>query len=178
MAEEVTKMWENFNLLEEESVGIKTQEANFVPLVGRGSASVVGKLLADRTMGEEIIKTPFIRTWQPTGRVSFKSIGSNTFIIEFENEWDKSRIMEGQPWTFDDDLVFLPDFDGLTPPTEIDFEKVALWVCMFNLPLACMSKEMQMRIGSYIGKVEEVEVDDEGAGWGGISLGPNTSGFD
>jgi hypothetical protein len=61
MAEEVTKMWENFNLLKEESVGIKTQEVDFVPLVGRGSAYVVGKLLADRMVGKEIIKTPLIQ---------------------------------------------------------------------------------------------------------------------
>jgi hypothetical protein len=74
--------------------------------------------------------------------------------------------MEGWPWTFDSDLVSLADFDGLTPPAEIDFEKAALWVRMFNLPLACMSKEMGMRIRSYVGKVEEMEVDDEGAGWG------------
>jgi hypothetical protein len=63
MAEELTKMWENFNLLEEESVGIKTQEVDFVPLVGRGSACVVGKLLADQTVGKEIIKTPLIQAW-------------------------------------------------------------------------------------------------------------------
>jgi hypothetical protein len=29
-----------------------------------------------------------------------------------------------------------------------------------------MSKEIGIRIGSSIGKVEEVEVDDEGVGWG------------
>jgi hypothetical protein len=53
------------------------------------------------------------------------------------------------------DLVSLADFDGLTPPTEIDFENAALWVRMFNLLLSCMSKEMGMRIRSYVVKVEE-----------------------
>lgn len=86
ITEDVTKMWEKFNLMEEESLGIKTHEEDFEPLVGRGSACVVGKLLADRTVGKEIIKIPLIRAWQPTGRVSFKSVGINTFWIEFENE--------------------------------------------------------------------------------------------
>jgi hypothetical protein len=35
---------------------------------------------------------------------------------------------------------------------------------MFNLPLACMSKEMGSRIGSTKGEVEEVEVDEDGVG--------------
>ena len=36
---------------------------------------------------------------------------------------------------------------------------------MFNLSLACMSKEMGSRIGSTMGEVEEVEVDEDGVGW-------------
>jgi hypothetical protein len=103
--------------LEEKSVGIKTHVVDFKPLVDKGSACVVWRLLYDRTMGKEIIKTPLIRAWQPTGRVSFKYVGVNTSLIEFENVWDKTRIMEGRPWTFDGDLVSLADFDDLTPPT-------------------------------------------------------------
>jgi hypothetical protein len=117
MTEDVTKMWERFNLFEEESVGIKTRDDDFEPLVGRGNSCVMGKLLADRIMGKEIIKKPLIRAWQPSGRASFKSVGINTFLIEFENDWEKDRIMEGRPWTFDGNLVAMVDFDGLTPPT-------------------------------------------------------------
>jgi hypothetical protein len=127
---------------------------------------VVGNLLANRTVGKEIIKTPLIRAWQPTGRVTFKSVGVNTFLIEFENEWDKTRIMEGCPWTFDGDLVSLAEFNGLTPSANLEFEKAAFWVRMFNLPLTCMSKEMGIRIRSTVGDVEEVEVDEDRVGWG------------
>jgi hypothetical protein len=41
---------------------------------------------------------------------------------------------------------------------ELDFEKVAFWVRMYNLPLACMSKAMGIRIGASMGQVEEVDV--------------------
>jgi hypothetical protein len=166
LTEDVTKMWERFNLLEEESIGIKTSDDDFEPLVGRGTACVMGKLLADRIVGKEVIKTPLIRAWQTNGRVSFKSVGINTFLIEFEKEWEKDRVMEGRPWTFDGDLVALVDFDGLTPPAELEFDKAAFWVRMYDLPLACMSEEMGVRIGSSVGKVEEVEVDEDGVGWG------------
>lgn len=37
---------------------------------------------------------------------------------------------------------------------------MAFWVRMFNLPLACMSKEAGMQIGSSIGTVEEVDTDE------------------
>jgi hypothetical protein len=96
MEEDLTKQWEKFNLLDAEIEEIDAPDATMEPLVERGTACIVGKLLADRTMGKEILKTPMIRAWQPTGWVSFKNLGPNLFLIEFEHEWDKVRIMEGR----------------------------------------------------------------------------------
>lgn len=60
----------------------------------------------------------------------------------------------------------MEDFEGITPPAEIDFNSVALWVRMINLPLACMCKEVGYQIGSLMGIVEEVDTNEEGIGWG------------
>jgi hypothetical protein len=166
MAKDMSKLWEKFNLTQEENEELVVPEAEVEPMVDRGNACVVGKLLADRTVGKEIIKTPLIWAWQPIGKVSFKTLGTNLFLIEFENEWDKSRIMEGRPWTFDGSLVSLVDYDGLTPVSELEFEKAAFWVRIYNLPLACMSRATGLRIGASVGKVEEIEVDDDGVGRG------------
>jgi hypothetical protein len=67
---------------------------------------------------------------------------------------------------FEGSLFSLEEFDGITPPPEIPFEKAAFWVQMFNLPLACMGQAVGFQIGSTMGMVEEVETDDEGIGWG------------
>ena len=166
MEEDLAKQWERFNLLDVETEEVEAPDATLEPLVDRGTACAVGKLLADRTVGKEILKTPMIRAWHPTGWVSFKTLGPNLFLIEFEHEWDKTRILEGRPWKFDSDLFSMADFDGRTPPSELEFEKVAFWVRMYNMPLACMSREMGQRIGASMGDVEEVDVDEVGVGWG------------
>ncbi|XP_059436731.1 uncharacterized protein LOC132169771 [Corylus avellana] len=166
MTEELTTLWGKLTLMEEEDVRLGISENGIAPLVDRGNACVVGKLLADRTVGKEIVKTPLLRAWQPTGRVSFKTLGPNLFLIDFEHEWDKSRIMEGRPWTFDGHLVSLLDFDGITPPSQLHFEKAAFWIRMYNLPLACMGKAIGQQIGASVGEVEEVDVDEDGVGWG------------
>lgn len=159
--EELTKLWGTFTLMEEEIVSLGIIEHGIAPLVDRGHAYVIGKLLVDRTVGREIAKTPLIQAWQPTGKGLFKTLGVNLFLIDFEHEWDKSRIMEGRPRTFDGHLVSLVDFDGITPPAQLDFEKEAFWVRMYSLPLACMGKEIGKQIGASVGEVEEVEVDEE-----------------
>jgi hypothetical protein len=145
---------------------VEAPDAALEPLVDRGTACAVGKLLAERTVGKEVLKTPMIRAWQPTGWVSFKTLGPNLFLIEFQHEWDKVRIMEGRPWKFDRDLFSMADFDGRTPPSELEFEKVPFWVRMYDMRLACMSREMGQRIGASMGVVEEVDVDEAGVGWG------------
>lgn len=60
------------------------------------------------------------------------------FLIDFEYTWNKARVMEGRPWTFDGNLVYLVEFDGFTPPSQLEFDKAAFWVRMYNLPLACI----------------------------------------
>jgi hypothetical protein len=48
----------------------------------------------------------------------------------------------------------------------MDFEKAAFWVRMYNLPLACMGKEVVLKIGASVGKVEDVDIIDDEVGWG------------
>jgi hypothetical protein len=89
----------------------------------------------------------------------------NTFLFAFKYEWEKTRILEGRPWVFDGHLVSLLEFDGFMATSKLVFEKAAFWVRMYNLPLACMGKEMGYQIGGSVGEVEDVEVDEDGVGW-------------
>lgn len=50
---------------------------------------------------------------------------------------------------FEGSLFSLKEFDGITPPLEIPFEKAAFWVRMFNLP--CMGQAVGFQIGSTMG---------------------------
>jgi hypothetical protein len=136
------------------------------PLVDRGKACLVGKLLADRIVPKDYFRAPLLRIWRLVGSVSFQVIDGNKFIAEFEEEGDKKRILEGRPWIFDGKLVVLEQFDGLTPPVAMQIEHASFWVRMYNLPLPCMSKETGKKIGSSVGVVEDVDILDDEPGWG------------
>jgi hypothetical protein len=69
-------------------------------------------------------------------------------------------------------------FDGITPPSEIAFDKVAFWVRMYNLPLACMGQDIGRQIGASIGEVELVETDEDGAAWGEFLRAQSKGGHD
>jgi hypothetical protein len=170
MVEDITKLWETFSLTEEESMTVAVREENLEEFASKGNDCLegndclVGKLIAERVVGKDTIRSKMVRWWKPTGSVSFKVLGENLFLVEFEYFWEKFRVMEGRPWDFDGSLFSLANFDGLIPPTQMNFDTVGLWVRMYNLPLACMGRETGRSLGETIGHVEEVETDDDGCG--------------
>lgn len=62
-------------------------------------------------------------------------------------------------------LFLVEDFDGCTSPLKLNFDKASFWVRMLNLPLACMGRELGLKLGVSVGMVEEVDTDSDGIGW-------------
>jgi hypothetical protein len=59
-------------------------------VVSRGNFSVVGKLVVDRLVSKETIKTTPKRWWRLSESFNFKVLGDNLFLIEFEQARDKA----------------------------------------------------------------------------------------
>ena len=83
------------------------------------------------------------------------------FLMEFEDEGDKNKVLKGRPWIFEESLFSVENFDELSTFSEINFEQAEFWVRMFNLPLACMGKEVGFQIRSTMGTVTKVDIDEE-----------------
>jgi hypothetical protein len=83
-------------------------------VVTRGQSCIVGKLVSERMVSKETIKTTLMRWWRLTGTFTFKIMGGNLFLIEFELARNKARVLVGRPWVFEDNLFLVEDFDGRT----------------------------------------------------------------
>jgi hypothetical protein len=68
--------------------------------------------------------------------------------LEFEHYWDKSKVLEGRPWIFEGQLFSVAEFNGLTPPHQMNFDIEAFWIRMYDLPLACLGKDLGFKLGS------------------------------
>lgn len=83
MVEDLEKLWGNFSLSETETNGVEFLEEEAEEIVERGKTCLVGKLLADRFIGKEVLRSKLIRGWKPTRRLSFKVLGKNLFLLDF-----------------------------------------------------------------------------------------------
>jgi hypothetical protein len=121
MEEELSLKWGKLTLNDEENEGVTVDSEELEPMVGRGSLCLIGKVLVDRFVPKDSIRGPLMRAWNPSGGVSFKVIGGNMFVADFELE-DKGRVMEGRPLLLDGSLVSLMEFDGLME-VDVDDDK-------------------------------------------------------
>jgi hypothetical protein len=166
MADDLAAVLESISFTEDEDAEVVIPVGEFQEVVSYGKTCVVAKLVADRMVSKEAIRITIKRWWKLHGNLSFKVLGENLFLIEFTDMRDKVRVLEGRPWTFDNSLLIVEDFDGKTSHADYLFDKAAFWVRMINLPLGCMGQAIGRRIGETVGKVEAVDTDANGIGWG------------
>jgi hypothetical protein len=79
---------------------------------------------------------------------------------------DKRRVLEGQSWLVDRQIMVLNDFEGKTPPSQMEFHLTPCWIQVHNMPLLCMSRTVGTKIGETLGIVMEVDAVEDGIGWG------------
>jgi hypothetical protein len=98
MAEDLENLWGNFSLAEEEEEELEIVAQETDGIAQRGKLCLVGKLIADRLISKETVKSKLIRGWRPRGTLSFTVLGENLFLMEFQYECDRIRVLEGRPW--------------------------------------------------------------------------------
>lgn len=52
------------------------------------------------------------KVWKTERSLTFKEVGRNKFLIEFQTTTEKNRVLLGRPWSFDRNLVCLQEFEG------------------------------------------------------------------
>jgi hypothetical protein len=166
MATDPANHWTNLSLSEGEDNEMEIQVTDVKKAVQRGRNCVIGKLISERTVCRETLKTSLLDWWKISGNPPFKILGENLFLIEFNSKRDKARVLEGRPWIFEGNIFAVEDFDGQSSPSELTFTKISFWVRMFDLPLVCMGREVGKKLGETMGTVEEVDADLDGIGWG------------
>ena len=71
-----------------------------------------------------------------------------------------------EPWSFDNHLLTLRSFEVDMQTKTVKFDLVSIWVQLHDLPLASLMENVGRLVGSRVGEVLVVDVDDQGFGWG------------
>uniref|UniRef100_A0A2N9F0P5 Reverse transcriptase domain-containing protein n=1 Tax=Fagus sylvatica TaxID=28930 RepID=A0A2N9F0P5_FAGSY len=133
--------WRKFSLTEAEAPGFGVGEDAMGATKKLGSKSLLGKLITNKFFSKDAMKSMMLRLWGESRGISVQDISDNLFVFQFPDEHERTRVMNGSPWMFDNYLLALKEFDGSIPATG-------------------------ERVGGTIGPVKEVDVSENGVGWG------------
>ena len=123
------------------------------------SMAVVGKVVTVRSYNFDALKRTMNQIWTLTKEALFRQIENGLFVIQFAAGKDKKKVMEGRPWTFDNNLILLEEIDGSSQPSNIPMQWCPFWLRLYNLPMNSRSEQAVRAIGGCIGEVLEVESD-------------------
>lgn len=96
----------------------------------------------------------------------FTKVERNVFIVTFNTDADKQRVMGGWQWLFDKNLFVLKYLEGCVQANAIPFDTEAIWLQLHNLPMTCIDEFYGERIRESIGKVLNVDIGADDIGWG------------
>ncbi|KAF5471950.1 hypothetical protein F2P56_008707, partial [Juglans regia] len=161
MEDELERLWEDFNLTEEEKLEIPLIEEDTKRSILMGKRSLIILLLMEKGLNREAFKSTMIKIWNLEGWIAFSEVGHNRFIIEFQKVLDIERVLNGRPWSFDKYLICIQEFDSNTPPNEIKFTQEPFRIQMHGMPLAAMTIEGGESIGATVDDVINVDIDGE-----------------
>ncbi|KAL2899848.1 hypothetical protein RDABS01_024930 [Bienertia sinuspersici] len=125
--------------------------------------SLVGKVQSVRPYNFNALKNTMNQVWTLSKKAVFREIENNLFIIQFFHWKDKEKVLNGRPWTFDQNLLILQDFDSSVQPSTVQLNKCPFWVRIYNLPFDCRTIDHAKAVASKIGEV--VEFEDDIIGW-------------
>lgn len=83
-------------------------------------------------------------------------IGDNVFVAKFKIALEMNRVFRSGPWTFDKSLVVLVVPTDVDDPMSLSFTTTSFWVQIQRVPFKFLTRDMAIKLGQYIGRVEEV----------------------
>ncbi|XP_059436809.1 uncharacterized protein LOC132169876 [Corylus avellana] len=166
MADELEDLCGRISLTDGEKIGIQVEEGEIAAEREAGGKCLIGKVWTEKSINKEAFRSVLSTVWRTAGGVKFKELRETIWLFEFTDEGDKRRVLEGRPWSFDGQILVLNEFDGSTPPSQLEFNQSPFWIQVHDMPLLCMNKSIGTKIGSSLGKLEDVDVAGDGMGWG------------
>lgn len=106
MEEEISHLWGNLSLSEDEQLGVTIPKSDFSVSGDEDSFCLVGRLLVEKHYSKEAFHSTMASVWGLIDSVTFHEVGNDAlYIMQFTRKQDRVRIWEGRPLLFDKQLL-------------------------------------------------------------------------
>ncbi|KAJ4835622.1 hypothetical protein Tsubulata_010866 [Turnera subulata] len=97
--------------------------------------------------------------WKLAHDMEISQLDSNLFVFQFFHWRDRERVLENEPWNFDNQLVILSEISGHEQPSEICLDHVPMWVRVYDVPFNLRKPKFIELLGEKVGSFLELDME-------------------
>lgn len=159
--ETLVKQLSGLKVTEEERASVfKLKEEEIDRSEKKLENALVCKILSQKQINPEMFKSKMSHIWNQEQTI-ISMVGFNLYLCKFKNGKIKSLIADNGPWFFDKALLLFKEPKGGNYGDDIEFRYVSFWIHFHKLPFACFSREVAAEIGSILGQVCQIDLEEE-----------------
>lgn len=122
--------------------------------------AILCKVFSNKKINPDIFSSKMPKIWNQE-QTLISCVGFNIFLCKFRNAHIKCKILEGDPWFFDKAMILMEEPKGDSCGEEVKFRYVSFWTHFHKLPFACFTRKSVKEIGSLLGRVEQIDLEEE-----------------
>lgn len=113
---------------------------------------LVGRFLTEAVIKFDPMLNTLVYVWRPLRAVSLKELGNDRYLFCFFCEVDVERIINGNPWAFNNHLWVIHRLQDGEDLTRVEINRIQFWVQVHSLPMGCFYEPMAKQFNKFLGK--------------------------
>lgn len=118
---------------------------------------LIGRVWTRRTVNTFGLIETMKKLWNPTRGMTCREIAPNLISFQFNHWRDVDKVLEREPWQFNNFFLMLQRASMDVPPTAMKFDSIPCWIRLYDLPMAGRTPQILQMVGSRFGKVMEID---------------------
>ncbi|PNY17922.1 hypothetical protein L195_g014678 [Trifolium pratense] len=126
---------------------------------------LVGRFICERAIHFNSMKIRMADLWKPLRGVTIKETKTGKFLCHFAHPIDMEEVLNGGPWTFDNNMLILEQVQLGMQIEQIPLYYVNMWVRIHDLPMRLMKERVGTSLANYIGSFVEYDKNNNFTFW-------------
>ena len=154
--ENLSTLWESFSLTESEGSTFQVDDGGL-----EGKFLLAARFFTGRVLNIEAIACTFKILWHTKKGFEARDMGDHCVLFVFSEQSDVDRVLAGEPWSFDKNLVALKRIRRQSEMKGLVYDSACFWIQVHNLPISSLKLHVAQNIVSVAGEVIHMEGGEE-----------------
>ncbi|KAK6158888.1 hypothetical protein DH2020_006202 [Rehmannia glutinosa] len=124
---------------------------------------LIGKIFGEKKINFTGLKNTVPSIWITRESFVVREIGLNLFQFVFKSQEDKSKVLKGKTWSFENQYLLLREWSENILKNIEEINSVELWTQIWNVPQHWISLETGMKIGQKFGGSQDILIPETGS---------------